>query len=121
MKRSAKPEKRRRLYERDGWRCAYCGWWGGDAPDRLTLDHLHPRAQGGGNGEHNLVTSCADCNHQRGDRDLAAWLAVLPTDTVARALEVIATVLRGATSTAAHLLRQAVAAERRARIGGDRG
>lgn len=115
MKRTARPEKRRALYARDDWRCAYCGWWGGEAPERLTLDHLHPRADGGSNRSHNLVTACAGCNEQRGRRPLAAWLALLPSDTVARALEVLATALRGALSREAHLLRQDVAAERRAR------
>lgn len=116
MKRAAGPAKRRALYARDGWRCAYCGAWGGDAPERLTLDHLVPRARGGGNHGWNLVTACAACNAQRGHRPLGAWLALLPSDTVARALEVIGGALRGQQSRAAGLLRQAVAAERKARL-----
>ena len=55
---------RRALFARDGWRCAYCGTSGG----RLTLDHVVPRSRGGESSWENVVTSCASCNHKKGDR-----------------------------------------------------
>ena len=54
---------RRVLFARDGWQCAYCGSGG----NRLTLDHVVPRSRGGTVWE-NVVTSCAPCNHRKGDR-----------------------------------------------------
>ncbi len=55
---------RRALFARDGWRCAYCGTSGG----RLTLDHVVPRSRGGDSVWENVVTSCAPCNLQKGNR-----------------------------------------------------
>ena len=55
---------RRALFARDGWRCAYCGTSAG----RLTLDHVVPRSRGGESSWENVVTSCASCNHKKGDR-----------------------------------------------------
>lgn len=37
--------------------CTYCG-----ATDRLTIDHIHPQASGGGNELSNLTKACAKCN-----------------------------------------------------------
>jgi 5-methylcytosine-specific restriction endonuclease McrA len=55
---------RRALFARDGWRCVYCGTSGG----RLTLDHVVPRSRGGDSVWENVVTSCATCNHKKGNR-----------------------------------------------------
>ncbi len=55
---------RRALFARDGWRCVYCGTTGG----RLTLDHVVPRSRGGDSVWENVVTSCAPCNLQKGNR-----------------------------------------------------
>jgi 5-methylcytosine-specific restriction endonuclease McrA len=55
---------RRALFARDGWRCVYCGTSGG----RLTLDHVVPRSRGGESSWENVVTSCATCNHKKGNR-----------------------------------------------------
>jgi hypothetical protein len=75
-------EKRRRIYERDGWRCVWCtayvatsGQLAGplDARARAadlrlaTLDHVLPRSRGGSNHESNLITCCSECNERRGD------------------------------------------------------
>lgn len=53
------------VFKRDGFTCAYCG----RKPPAVTLevDHIIPRAEGGGDEIENLVTSCFDCN--RGKRD----------------------------------------------------
>jgi 5-methylcytosine-specific restriction endonuclease McrA len=55
---------RRALFARDGWRCVYCG----TASSRLTLDHVVPRSRGGESVWENVVTSCAPCNHRKGNR-----------------------------------------------------
>ncbi|MDX6518267.1 MAG: hypothetical protein QOF50_1113 [Gaiellaceae bacterium] len=55
---------RRALFARDGWRCVYCGTMSG----RLTLDHVVPRSRGGDSVWENVVTSCAPCNHKKGNR-----------------------------------------------------
>ena len=52
------------LFARDGWRCVYCG----TANNRLTLDHVVPRSRGGDSVWENVVTSCAPCNHRKGNR-----------------------------------------------------
>jgi 5-methylcytosine-specific restriction endonuclease McrA len=57
---------RRALFARDGWRCVYCGTGNG----RLTLDHVLPRSRGGESVWENVVTSCAPCNHKKGNRTL---------------------------------------------------
>jgi 5-methylcytosine-specific restriction endonuclease McrA len=57
---------RRALFARDGWRCVYCG----TANGRLTLDHVVPRSRGGESVWENVVTSCATCNHKKGNRTL---------------------------------------------------
>jgi len=46
-----------KVYERDGYKCQYCG-----SQSKLTLDHLIPEAKGGESSEGNLVTACRDCN-----------------------------------------------------------
>jgi 5-methylcytosine-specific restriction endonuclease McrA len=73
------PEARRALrqaiHAREGGFCFYC-------LRRLTpmvrcLDHVVPRVRGGRNGYRNLVSSCAECNSQKGPRraeDFLRWL-----------------------------------------------
>jgi 5-methylcytosine-specific restriction endonuclease McrA len=56
-----------RIFARDGNRCQYCG-----STKRLTLDHVHPRAKGGGDNPRNLITSCYLCNQSKGCQPLSA-------------------------------------------------
>lgn len=56
---------RKNVFVRDRHTCAYCG-----STDRLTLDHLVPRAQGGGTHWNNLITACEPCNSFKGDQSL---------------------------------------------------
>jgi len=51
------------VYERDGARCRYCG-----ATERLSVDHVVPRCQGGGDEPENLVVACKSCNSRKGGR-----------------------------------------------------
>jgi 5-methylcytosine-specific restriction endonuclease McrA len=54
------------IFERDGWRCRYCGASPREAP--LTIDHVHAVANGGTNAPANLVTACLRCNVGKGTR-----------------------------------------------------
>ena len=57
---------RRNIYARDSNRCQYCGRT--FATKELTLDHIKPRVQGGGNSWTNLVCACVKCNARKGGR-----------------------------------------------------
>lgn len=60
---------RRNIYLRDNFRCQYCG----DRParDKLTIDHVNPRARGGRSEWENVVVACQACNARKGSRLLA--------------------------------------------------
>lgn len=57
------------VYERDGWRCAFCGHVGGletvSNGDSLHLDHIIPWSAGGSDASVNLRTLCGPCNLNR--------------------------------------------------------
>lgn len=55
---------RKNILRRDGHRCQYCGKK--DIP--LTVDHIIPRAKGGGDSWENMVCACVRCNNVKGDR-----------------------------------------------------
>lgn len=61
-------EKRVAVYLRDGCRCVYCG-----SQAKLTLDHVKPKAMGGRDLLHNLVTACQPCNASKKDMSLRSW------------------------------------------------
>jgi len=85
-----RPEKRARIYARDGHRCLYCGASiAEDAGTVLTLDHVTACEFGGTNAHTNLVTACLSCNSSKRALPLRAFLMVLQdkgidTTTVAR-------------------------------------
>ena len=58
----ARRRKRKRILERDGNACVYCG-----AAEDLTLDHIIPKARGGTSADRNLQTLCRPCNHAKDD------------------------------------------------------
>jgi 5-methylcytosine-specific restriction endonuclease McrA len=62
---------RRRVFERDGFRCVYCGC--SSAEMTLSLDHKLPRSRGGEDTEDNLVVACCPCNVSKGDRTYEEW------------------------------------------------
>ncbi len=64
--------KRNRIFERDDFRCVYCGEQ--FAEDELTLDHVQPRVRGGDRSEGNLVSACKACNTLKGHRRLSVFL-----------------------------------------------
>ncbi|MEM1223924.1 MAG: HNH endonuclease, partial [Verrucomicrobiota bacterium] len=51
---------RENLFERDNYRCQYCG--NGFQADQLNMDHVIPRDRGGRTSWENIVTSCIKCN-----------------------------------------------------------
>jgi len=59
-------ENRLRVFERDNYKCNYCGKQ--LTRFNATLDHLQPVSKGGDNSYENLITSCLHCNSQRGNR-----------------------------------------------------
>lgn len=48
---------RKKVYARDGYRCALC-----DSTRYLQIHHYCPRSLGGNDTEENLITLCADCH-----------------------------------------------------------
>jgi 5-methylcytosine-specific restriction endonuclease McrA len=65
-------ENRLKIYERDNYRCNYCGkqltWF------TATLDHITPVSQGGDNNAENLKTACLQCNSRKTARPLGDFL-----------------------------------------------
>jgi len=55
---------RKNILRRDSFKCGYCGR--SDLP--LTVDHIIPKAQGGGDTWENLICACTACNNKKGDR-----------------------------------------------------
>lgn len=53
-------KQRQRVLKRDGYICAYCG------QDATEVDHVIPRARGGGHDLDNLVACCKPCNSRKG-------------------------------------------------------
>ena len=58
------------VYDRDGYRCRYCGKNG--IP--MTVDHLVLWEEGGPATPENLVTCCRKCNKKRGNMQYKDWL-----------------------------------------------
>lgn len=52
---------RKRVLHRDEYRCQKCG-----SSKNLTIDHILPRAEGGGNEMKNLQILCQQCNWAKG-------------------------------------------------------
>lgn len=68
-------ELRRAIHERERGRCFYCLR---QIPARLAcLDHVVPRARVGCNSYRNLVSSCMECNSQKGERPAEEFLRCL--------------------------------------------
>ena len=70
LKDYVKPRKRVaftrfNLFLRDEFRCQYCG-----SRDKLTFDHVVPRAAGGVTSWLNVVAACSPCNLRKGSKSL---------------------------------------------------
>jgi len=68
--------RREQIFERDEFRCVYCG----EQFDvgELTVDHVQPRMRGGDRSSGNLVTACSACNVRKGGARLADFLRADP-------------------------------------------
>ena len=64
--------KRLRIFDRDAYRCVYCGQQ--FPPEELTIDHVEARVRGGDRSDGNLVTACRGCNTLKGHRRLSDFL-----------------------------------------------
>ena len=62
----ARALSRKNILIRDRNTCQLCGVI--FPSSELTLDHVHPRSQGGKSAWENLVACCHPCNNQKGDR-----------------------------------------------------
>jgi 5-methylcytosine-specific restriction endonuclease McrA len=51
---------RKRVFERDGWRCQECG-----SMKNLQVHHMKRRSQLGGDVMPNLITLCVSCHEKR--------------------------------------------------------
>lgn len=58
--------KKKNVFIRDRYKCAYCGKV--FSKNDLTIDHVHPQSKGGKNTWENLVSACFPCNRKKGDR-----------------------------------------------------
>lgn len=67
-KAKIKTAMRLRVYERDRFKCVYCG-----ARKNLTLDHVRAESKGGPTEEGNLVTACKGCNSKKKTKTLAEF------------------------------------------------
>jgi hypothetical protein len=61
--------RKKRIKERDGEICRYCGRY---TPDGH-VDHIIPLSRGGNDDLDNLAWACPDCNGSKGDKTLAEW------------------------------------------------
>lgn len=64
LRKATEREAKQRIFERDGYRCRYCG-----RSENLTLDHIKPLYLGGGGEDSNLQALCKSCNSRKGKRD----------------------------------------------------
>ena len=58
-----------RIFDRDHYRCVYCGLSSIEDGVVLNADHIVPNSKGGSETAGNLITSCAQCNSARGNRN----------------------------------------------------
>jgi len=68
MARALSKKQRFEIFKRDAFTCQYCG----RTPPAVVLeyDHIKPVIEGGSDDEHNLITSCFDCNPGKGGTPL---------------------------------------------------
>lgn len=69
-KRSLPPKVRFAVFNRDGYRCIYCGKTAADSI--LHVDHKISVANGGSDSIENLATACEECNLGKGAKNAGA-------------------------------------------------
>jgi len=62
------------VFEKDGFRCVYCGFDGSsfDTWAFLQVDHFKPKSRSGTDDISNLFTSCWICNHIKLDKEFSS-------------------------------------------------
>jgi 5-methylcytosine-specific restriction endonuclease McrA len=53
------------IFERDGFKCIYCGKSSIEDGAKLILEHIYPVDKGGNADIFNIVTACTSCNGQK--------------------------------------------------------
>ncbi len=66
------------VFERDKFRCHYCGR-GAEDGVKLVVDHILPKKQNGQDELSNLITACEECNVGKGDILLLANKGQIPS------------------------------------------
>jgi len=79
---------RKAIHEREGGQCFYCLRL--ITPTVQCLDHVVPRAQSGRNSYRNLVSSCMECNSQKGEKAAEDFLRRLNRERRLTAAELAA-------------------------------
>ena len=59
---------RRKIKEKWGHKCAYCG-----SDDNITIDHVLARSKGGLDTTKNMVSCCHSCNQDKGHTPWEDW------------------------------------------------
>lgn len=59
------------IFERDEFKCVYCGRSSIEHGCVLCIDHIDPYSLRMNNNIYNLITSCYDCNSMKGRRELS--------------------------------------------------
>lgn len=63
---------RKALIKVTGGKCFYCGKRVAlkrkGTTERMTIDHITPKAKGGKDGKANLVACCFECNQEKGNK-----------------------------------------------------
>jgi len=77
----------KRLIERDGTRCHYCGVelsfeWSKDDENYRTIDHVKPQAKGGKSLLDNLVLACQRCNWDKHTMSYQEFRMKRETDSI---------------------------------------
>lgn len=50
------------IFERDNFKCIYCGKTSVEDDAKLHVDHIYPKSLGGEDKAYNLITACEECN-----------------------------------------------------------
>ena len=56
------------IFQRDHFKCVYCGRSPIEDNVTLVIEHVYPRVSGGDSSLYNVVTACSDCNRAKGWR-----------------------------------------------------
>lgn len=59
---------RKRILDRDGWLCQYCGKDLTQEARDATADHIIPKDSGGTDEDSNLVAACRTCNGRKSNK-----------------------------------------------------